>query len=138
GCIVTTVRTKRKQKKQCSSKVVNEGERCKRTRNDTDESPSTKGKTSPHPTYRNAEKGCLVNNSMKRHKKQPSSKAVNKKGGCRRPCKDTDQFPSTKGKTTSQPRYKETDKVVCFLYHSLYDNLNWMFTLLYFWVYTLV
>ncbi|RYR78458.1 hypothetical protein Ahy_A01g003274 [Arachis hypogaea] len=110
GCIVTNVRTKRKQRKQCSSKAVNEGKRCKRTRNDTDESPSTKGKTSPHPTYRNAEKGCLVNNSMKRHKKQPSSKAVNKKGGCRRPCKDTDQFPSTEGKTTSQPRYKETDK----------------------------
>ncbi|XLU73614.1 hypothetical protein S245_032667, partial [Arachis hypogaea] len=56
GCIITNVRTKRKQRKQCSSKAVNEGERCKRTRNDTDESPSTKGKTSPHPTYRNAEK----------------------------------------------------------------------------------
>ncbi|RYR35328.1 hypothetical protein Ahy_A10g050492 [Arachis hypogaea] len=110
GCIITNVRTKRKQRKQCSSKAVNEGERCKRTRNDTDESPSTKGKTSPHPTYRNTEKCCLVNNSMKRHKKQPSCKAVNKKGGCRRPCKDTDQFSSTEGKTTSQPRYKETDK----------------------------
>ncbi|QHO50468.1 uncharacterized protein DS421_1g22760 [Arachis hypogaea] len=84
---------------------------CKRTRNGTDESQSTKGKTSPHPTYRKAEKGCVVNNSMKRHKKQPSSKVVNKKGGCKRPSKDTEQFPSNEGKTTSQPRYNETDKL---------------------------
>ncbi|QHO39232.1 uncharacterized protein DS421_4g127310 [Arachis hypogaea] len=55
--------------------------------------------------------GCVVNNSMKRHKKQPSSKVVNKKGGCKRPSKDTEQFPSNEGKTTSQPRYNETDKL---------------------------
>ncbi|QHO00929.1 uncharacterized protein DS421_13g410570 [Arachis hypogaea] len=46
----------------------------------------------------------------KGNKKQSSSKMGNKKGGCKRPCKDTEQLPSTKGKTTSQPRNKETDK----------------------------
>nr|XP_029152351.1 uncharacterized protein LOC112784761 isoform X3 [Arachis hypogaea] len=110
GCIINNARNRRKKNKHCSSESVNERGRCKRTRTDTNQSPSTQGKTSPHPSYKKAKKGCLVNNSRKRHKKQPSSKAVNKKGGCRRPCKNTDQFPSTEGKTTSQPRYTETDK----------------------------
>ncbi|XP_020972620.1 uncharacterized protein LOC110269256 [Arachis ipaensis] len=45
-----------------------------------------------------------------KHKKQSSSKAVNEKAGCKRPCKDTDQSPSIQGKTTFQPSYKEADK----------------------------
>ncbi|RYR27806.1 hypothetical protein Ahy_B01g051868 [Arachis hypogaea] len=112
GCIVNNVRNRRKKKKQSSSEAVNERGRCKRTRKDTDQSPSTQGKTTPHPSYKKAEKGCLVNNAMKekKHKKQSSSKAVNEKAGCRRPFKDTDQSPSIQGKTTSQPSYKEADK----------------------------
>ncbi|RYQ98791.1 hypothetical protein Ahy_B07g086589 [Arachis hypogaea] len=112
GCIVNNARNQRKKKKQSSSEAVNERGRCKRTRKDTDQSPSTQGKTTPHPSYNKAEKGCLVNNAMKekKHKKQSSSKAVNEKAGCKRPFKDTDQSPSIQGKTTSQPSYKEGDK----------------------------
>ncbi|QHN82588.1 uncharacterized protein DS421_20g697160 [Arachis hypogaea] len=117
--------TGKKKKKQSSSEAVNERGRCKRTRKDTDQSPSTQGATTPHPSYKKAKKffpsiccpilnthGCLVNNAMKekKHKKQSSSKAVNEKAGCKRPFKDTDQSPSIQGKTTSQPSYKEADK----------------------------
>ncbi|XLU50942.1 hypothetical protein S245_045756, partial [Arachis hypogaea] len=56
--------------------------------------------------------GCLVNNAMKekKQKEQSSSKAVNEKGGCKRPRKETDKSPSTQAKTTSQQSYKEADK----------------------------
>ncbi|QHO13670.1 uncharacterized protein DS421_15g517500 [Arachis hypogaea] len=112
GCIVNNARNRRKKKKHSSSEVVNERGQCKRARKDIDQSPSTQGKTTPHRSYKKAKKGRLVNNAMKenKHKKQSSSKAVNEKAGCKRPCKDTDQSPSIQGKTTSQPSYKEADK----------------------------
>ncbi|QHO16595.1 hypothetical protein HN51_032284 [Arachis hypogaea] len=112
GCIINNARNRRKKNKHSSSESVNERGRCKRTRTDTDQSPSTQGKTSPHPSYKKAKKGGLVNNQMKekKYKKQYSTKAVNEKAGCKMPCKDTDQSPSIQCKTTSHPRYKESDK----------------------------
>ncbi|XLS98622.1 hypothetical protein HN51_041357, partial [Arachis hypogaea] len=63
--------------------------------------------------------GCIVNNAkkeIKKKKKQSSSKAINEKERCKKPLKDPDQSPSTQGKTTSQPSYKEANKVIYFLY----------------------
>ncbi|XLS78083.1 hypothetical protein HN51_062308, partial [Arachis hypogaea] len=56
GCIVNNARKKRKQKKHSSSKAVNEKGRCKRPRKDPDQSPSTQGTTTPHLSYKEAEK----------------------------------------------------------------------------------
>ncbi|XLU73849.1 hypothetical protein S245_032902 [Arachis hypogaea] len=112
GCIVNDARKKRKQKKHSSSKAVNEKGRCKRPRKDPDQSPPTKEKTTPHPNYKEAQKGCLVNSAIKekKQKEQSSSKAINEKRGCKKPRKETDKSPSTQAKTTSQQSYKEADK----------------------------
>ncbi|QHO00077.1 uncharacterized protein DS421_13g403340 [Arachis hypogaea] len=66
--------------------------------------------------------GCIVNNARKqkkKKKKQTPSETVNEKGRSKRPRKDADQSPSIQRRTTSQPSYKDSDKVICFLYDGL-------------------
>ncbi|XP_072061212.1 uncharacterized protein [Arachis hypogaea] len=76
GCIINNARNRRKKNKHSSSESVNERGRCKRTRTDTDQSPSTQGKTSPHPSYKKAKK----ESKRGTRKKVPVRKSLSRRG----------------------------------------------------------
>ncbi|QHN92433.1 uncharacterized protein DS421_17g583700 [Arachis hypogaea] len=89
GCIVDNARKAKKQKKESSSKAVNEKGRYKRSRKDSDQSPSTQGKTTSQESYKDADKCGKVD------------------GGRKQPRKDSEQAPSIK--SWSKPQHRDID-----------------------------